>query len=219
MAKRKAQNTSKPSVEQYRHVDLGRDAAEKYWRHARIPPLYWEAELPESGAIAGYAVNIQENLKNGIGILLVGPNGVGKTYASVAIAKKALEFTARVLYIPAPDLVQAYIHEWMFDEDVTMAAAFRTRSLLVIDDVGQEYRGSGSGYSEQNLVNLIRYRITYRRATVLTTNMNPEQLRETYGNGFASLLQQGMVIVQMNGKDRRREGREELLEKSGVKGG
>jgi DNA replication protein DnaC len=186
-------------------------------QHARIPPLYWEAELPPIGALAGYASKLLENIRNGIGALLVGPNGVGKTYASCALAKKALEVTARVMYIPAPDLVQAYIHKLMFDEDLTMSAAFRTRAFLVVDDLGQEYRGSGSGYSEQNLVNLIRYRITYKRATVLTTNMNPDQLKETYGAGFASLLQQGMVTVLMTGRDRRKEGREELLERSGVK--
>jgi len=186
-------------------------------QHARIPPLYWNAELPESGALSRYADKLQNNLKAGIGLLMLGPNGVGKTFAACALAKKALEYTARVLYIPAPDLVQAYIHEWPFDDDVTMATAFRTRHLLLIDDIGQEYRGSGSGYSEQQMVNLIRYRITYRRATVLTTNMNTDQLKETYGPGFASLLQQGMVNIMMTGADRRKEGRQKLLEDSGVK--
>jgi DNA replication protein DnaC len=190
----------------------------KLYRHARIPPLYWGAELPTSGAIAGYVSQIVLNVSEGVGLLLVGPNGVGKTFAACALAKSVLDFTARVLYISAPDVVQAYIHDWMFDDDITLAAAFRTRRLLVVDDLGQEYRGSGSGYSEQNLVNLIRYRITYKRATVLTTNMNTEQLQETYGKGFASLLQQGMVTISMTGADRRREGRQELLDRSGVKG-
>jgi len=187
-----------------------------FLRHARIPPLYWEAELPAAGALANFAAQLEGNLKEGIGLLLTGPNGSGKTYASCALARQALAFTARVLYIPAPDMVQAFIKHSKFDEDFLMEDAFRNRVLLVIDDVGQEYRGSGSGFSEQNVVNLIRYRITYKRATILTTNMNIEQLTETYGKGFASLLQQGMVTILMSGADRRKEGRKELLEKSGV---
>jgi DNA replication protein DnaC len=192
---------------------------DQLYQHARIPRHYWDARLDRSNApLMGFIHNLEGNLKLGVGLLLLGPNGVGKTFQACAILKAALQHTARVMYITAPNLVQAYIDTPMFDDDIDMIEALTNRRLLVVDDLGQEYRGSGSGHSEQRILNLIRDRIQGDRSTVITTNFSTKQLQETYGEGFASLLQEGLVTIPLKGGDRRRENRPRLLEQSGVKG-
>jgi DNA replication protein DnaC len=192
-------------------------------RHARIPIGYWKAEV--DSCLLRYVDHLKENLRDGIGLLLVGGHGIGKTYQACAIAKEALKLTPRVLYIGIRDLIQVYrpTDEFtdaslrMFDDDISMETALRNRRFLVIDDLGQEYRGSGSGYSELCIVSLIRHRIQNRRSTVITTNFTVPQLMQTYKEGFMSLLQEGLVTVPLKGEDRRREARNELLKRSGFK--
>jgi DNA replication protein DnaC len=195
-----------------------RPLTEKELRHARIPERYWDAEILPKTVAESYCRKLKENLAQGIGLYLYGPNGVGKTYQVCAILKAAFwPARARAMFIAAPDLVDAFRpNSAMFDEDTTMAEALFSRKVLVIDDVGKEYRGAGTGFSEQQLDNLLRRRNSEKKVTLFTSNFNTEQVAKVYGENTKSLLFEACALVTLSGKDIRIAGQERNVEKAGL---
>lgn len=176
-----------------------------YLTHARIPKAFLKAEVGDQESLVAYVKAMPGNfLKFGRGMLLLGPHGSGKTYSACAVAIQALRFTTKVLYLTAPALIEALKPDAApFDEITSMLSAMENRRLLVIDDLGAEYRGSGSGFSEQQLINLMRHRVQNRRATIITTNLLGERLEEIYGPGLRSLLNEVGPAVKLTGRDKR----------------
>jgi DNA replication protein DnaC len=142
-------------------------------------------------------------MQQGYSLLLHGSNGVGKTWASCAIAKEALKFTANVIYISMPTLIQVYIDRPRFSDDFTWEQVLANWHLLVLDDLGKEYRGSGSGHSENRIQALIRDRVQKLKSTVISTNLSLDDIEQTYGESFASLVLE-YEILHVPGYDLRR---------------
>lgn len=176
-------------------------------RRARLPENYWRAEWAScTESIMSYVDGIDTNLHNGRGLILIGGHGVGKTFAAAALLKEALRCTRRCMFMWAPDVVNAYKPGApMYDDDYTLVEAMESRVLLVIDDLGNEYRGAQSGFAEQHIVNLYRSRCSRKRATILTTNLKLDEIENTYGPGFRSLLAEFALAVHMGGPDRRKK--------------
>jgi DNA replication protein DnaC len=191
-----------------------------FLEHARIPEKFRDATIDKthSPAVYKFAQKLEHNLKQGYGLLLTGPVGVGKTFLAAALALLAQEITPKVLFLSSPDFIQACIHKTRFDEYQTIEEAAANRDLLVLDDLGSEYRGSGSGFSEQNFVNLLRSRVMRKSSTVITTNLSMPQVEEIYTVAFRSLLAEACLEITVKGADRRRDPkrREKMAEDAGL---
>lgn len=188
-------------------------------RYARIPSRYWDAEVPlDHAPIVGFSQNLQKNLAAGVGLFLMGPNGSGKTYSAVSLARIAFAYTVKVLYVTGPELIEACIKHHRYNEDMLLEEAVRDRDFLIVDDLGSEYRGSGSGFSELNYLNLLRSRVQNRRCTVFTSNLNKQEVEQFYGAGFFSLLSEACVPVVLDSADKRRDRTQQrkLAERAGV---
>lgn len=74
--------------------------------------------------------------------------------------------------------------------------------FLLLDDVGREHE-SASGWSDDKVFNLLRFRHNRCLPTILTTNVPIEQLEERYTEGMRSFLQEATVIIPMEGEDYR----------------
>jgi DNA replication protein DnaC len=103
------------------------------------------------------------------------------------------------MYTEAPFLVKAFIEKLMWSEDdgISMDTAIRNRRLLVIDNLGREYRGSGSGYSEVHLGNLVRTRSNWRRSTILVTRMSFDALTQVYSDYLTQMVGQTLEWVDL----------------------
>jgi hypothetical protein len=98
------------------------------------------------------------------------------------------------MYITAPDLVEAVGKGAMFDEDITMHEALRSRDLLMIDDLGAELGVSSS--DGQKTVNLIRHRVNHEKATILATSLSEERLGRGYGPELLPLLRSAFTFMR-----------------------
>ena len=136
-----------------------------------------------------------EFAKNPTGwLLLVGPNGCGKTHLAAAIANQCLEAGAVVLFATVPDLLDhlraAFApdsHE-VYDQ---LFARMREAEVLVLDDLGAQ---QSSPWANEKLFQLLNYRYNSGFPTVITAN--PRGLQTTEA-GIRSRLNDVSLVTTL----------------------
>ena len=172
---------------------------------------YWPASMqnvPEctlKSTYRSYMKNLASNYAEGWGLFVYGNNGVGKTYTSCALLKEITKAGYSTFCILSDELKLAYIDGSRFDEDNTVTQRVERVDFLLIEDLGKEYSGRGSGFAELCFENLLRKRSRECRPTIVTTNLTPALFKERYKQSAASLAMECMIAVEMKGDDIRRQ--------------
>jgi DNA replication protein DnaC len=146
------------------------------------------------------------------GILMMGGTGLGKTHLSLAIARVVLEAGSSVIYGSAPDLLDRINAEYFGkdkDEDSsnTLQRAQQC-DLLVLDDLGAEWR---TPFSDSVLYNLINHRIHKGMPLVINTNLNNNEFFKRYGERIVSRLMTLEKLTFEGGEDIRQKMRQVKL--------
>lgn len=131
-----------------------------------------------------YAENF--NAKSG-NLLFSGDTGLGKTFLSACIARTVSDKGYSVVYESAGHLF-AHLERAKFsgDEDARREAERYTAcDLLIVDDLGTEMPGQ---FTTAALYTLINDRILSGKATIVSTNLNVDDLTKRYNTQVASRL-------------------------------
>jgi len=180
-------------------------------KRMNIGRRYWPASMqnvPEctlKSTYRSYMKNLASNYAEGWGLFVYGNNGVGKTYTSCALLKEITKAGYSTFCILSDELKLAYIDGSRFDEDNTVTQRVERVDFLLIEDLGKEYSGRGSGFAELCFENLLRKRSRECRPTIVTTNLTPALFKERYKQSAASLAMECMIAVEMKGDDIRRQ--------------
>lgn len=183
---------------------------EQVLHRMNIGRRYWQAEMqdfvesPTKGLFRSYVQRLNENYQQGWGVFLYGGNGVGKTHASCALLKEIERRGYSTYCILADVLKVAYIDGSRFDADNSVTQRVERVDFLLLEDLGKEYSGKGSGFAELCFENLLRKRSRECLPTLVTTNLTPQAFKERYKQSAASLAMECMVACEMKGEDRRR---------------
>ncbi len=174
--------------------------------------------MVEINAIKQYAVDMEQNVKTGKGLIVSGDVGVGKSFGLAALTyqwrvvatRDSTKYPSRdYIYITAPDffdridIVGATRDEYRGNRWID---SFTKTPWLVINDLGKEYRG---GKLEEQIPHklgrVLRKRLEDKLPTFITTNLNAEGIRHVYGDSVRSALRESCRVVEVTGPDRRKQ--------------
>ena len=142
-------------------------------------------------------------------LLFSGNTGLGKTFLSACIARTVADQGYSVVYESAGHLFSA-LEKARFeasDENRRAAAKYNECDLLIVDDLGTELPGQ---FVTAALYSLINDRLLENKPTIISTNLNVDELARRYNPQIASRLRGSYKRVAFVGDDIR------LLKNKGV---
>lgn len=152
-------------------------------------------------AAKSYVKNFAKKKDN---LLLIGKTGTGKTHISTSIAREIISLGYNVVY----DSTQNIIADFEADRFKSGYGSYEPRSerhlecdLLIIDDLGTEFSNQ---FTVSCLYNLLNTRQNRGLATIISTNLSPDELAKKYEDRiYSRIIGSGCRVLSFVGKDRR----------------
>lgn len=139
----------------------------------------------------------------GIGMILTGLFGTGKTLACNLVLKDLVKRGYVCYATTFASMIQFYTSGWKDDEEKEYFNRRVVRSdVLLLDDLGKEF---SNRLSESTFDDVLRTRVQSGRATLITTNMTEEEIGSGYGPAILSMLDEVSLVKELEGKDFRRQ--------------
>lgn len=144
-----------------------------------------------------YAMTFSEKSEN---LLFSGATGLGKTFLSACIARSVADGGHSVVYESAPRLfAREERARFGSDEEARREVEKYTAcDLLIMDDLGTEMPGQ---FTTSTLYQLINDRLLAGKPTIISTNLNSEDLSRRYSPQIASRLRGCYTRVAFLGDD------------------
>ena len=133
-------------------------------------------------------------------LLFVGGTGLGKTFLSACVARTVADRGYSVVYETAAHLF-AKLEQAKFspnEDNRREAARFTECDLLIIDDLGTEMTNS---FVSSQLFSCLNERKLRRKATIISTNLSLEELRDRYSDRVFSRITSDYELCKLTGSD------------------
>jgi len=135
-------------------------------------------------------------------LLIYGTVGSGKSLISSCIAKELIESGNSVLYFSASalmDLFSRYSFDYGSKQDMYEAYSDLFEcDLLIIDDLGTEMINN---FSITALFSCLNERLLNKKSTIISTNLSPKAIDETYTERIYSRLVGNYTFCKLYGPD------------------
>jgi DNA replication protein DnaC len=209
------------------NIPFRRDLNNNDLERMRVPRRYWMSRFDllsdeDNGRgdgsikdlIERYMKNMSDMKKEGCGLILFGDNSVGKTCASVVLAKEFRRRGNTVLFIEASDLKRLVASKEYFDDDETYWERSKDVDVLVIDDFGKGIMDD-TGFGATIFDELIRSRNANKKITIITSNIKPQKWKDEIDLKISTIktLKECTVPFHVKGIDYREISRERLNER------
>ncbi|NLB82195.1 MAG: ATP-binding protein [Clostridiaceae bacterium] len=137
-------------------------------------------------------------------LLFYGATGLGKTFTSDCIAKRYIDQGKTVFYMSAPKMFSIF-EDYKFgrntsEETQRIISSVTSAQLLIIDDLGTEFRNS---YSDSILFDVINSRIIEQSPMIISTNLSIKDLKHIYSERICSRILGNFNVVLFFGDDLR----------------
>ena len=137
-------------------------------------------------------------------LIFVGGTGLGKTHLSTALAKAIIEKGYNVVYETATNVFADFENDRFRDRysgEAPVATKYMECELLILDDLGTEVV---TNFTVSCLYNLINTRLNKCLPTILSTNLNSNEIRKIYNDRITSRLFGDFEIKVFRGNDIRK---------------
>jgi len=188
---------------------------------ARIPARYRAISFEHSDVIdmerrfptqvrelRSYVRELGANLDAGRGLWLTGGYGTGKTALAMIVSRAAIDAGRSVAIYSCPRLL-AMLRESIDSPPrgvggvVELLDQLAAVDLLHIDDLGAEHR---TEWVIEQLYSIVNARYQEERATLITSNLGPDELGAQLGERICSRLEGCCEVIGFYGADARRDG-------------
>ncbi|MEA4900513.1 ATP-binding protein [Desulfitobacterium sp.] len=133
---------------------------------------------------------------HGLGLLLTGPVGSGKTFLAASIANALMEHDKRVLFLVVPDLLDELRATYKSEtSEIDLLDTAREIPILILDDLGAH---NYTEWTRNRIYSIINYRLNEELPTVITSNLSLEEMDEHLGARTTSRLIQSCRIFRLN---------------------
>ncbi|MCM1120188.1 MAG: ATP-binding protein [bacterium] len=144
-----------------------------------------------------------DNFKNSYqNLLFYGTVGTGKSFLSGCIARELLSQGLAVIYFSANGLFEN-LARYSFDAKAketlyNFCKDIYNNDLVIIDDLGTEVTNS---FVTSQLFSLLNERHLRQKATIISTNLNLEEIRDRYSDRIFSRITSNYSLCKLTGPD------------------
>lgn len=135
-------------------------------------------------------------------LFFYGTVGTGKTFLSNCTAKELIESGHSVIYFSAAglfDLLSRYSFDYKSkEEERECHADLYQCDLLIVDDLGTELTNQ---FVASRLFSLLNERHMGKKATIISTNLSLEELRDRYSDRIFSRITSHYELCKLTGPD------------------
>lgn len=159
-----------------------------------------------------YVENFSKIKEKGLGLIIYGGVGNGKSYLSFSIANELLKTYRTVVCISVNgllDRIKETYNNWGNEGEREVINSLRCADLLIIDDLGVE---KSTEWSNTKIYDIIDSRYRNKLPVIITTNHSIGELREKYGERTADRLCEICINIEYKGNSLRREAGRENVE-------
>ena len=176
-----------------------------------LPREFWRAKVHgvQEGlrpTVERYLLRIREMREKGIGLLVHGGPGVGKTSIAALVVKEARARGYTALFIGVWELRESMRSRVMFEEGTSIQDRCREVDVLVLDALSPE-DSKETWVNEKFLEELVNYRRSYHRVTIITTRLSSKELKGLMASLFEATVGAlvPLAVVGENLKHRRHD--------------
>lgn len=174
---------------------------------ARVPERYMGAEW-ENFSIPKKAEPMFEAIKGWQGAtpddtiaFIHGRAGSGKTHIAVATIKRwVMAGRKKPLFLVSGAFIQAIKDGFRDGSSRGEIDQAKDAGLLVLDDLGSEM---ATDFVQDTIYNIINHRYSWLKPTLITSNLSPGEIKDSYHSRLASRLASGLVLNLSALPDRR----------------
>jgi len=136
------------------------------------------------------------------GMFISGVAGVGKTHIACAIIRALIVVGQEVRFAEAADFYRELRMSFNTDaSEVGIVEKYATVQWLALDDFGA---GAISDFERRYALELLNLRMANNRRTIVTSNLDLEQIREVMDERLCSRLS-SFTQLRLTGRDRRKQ--------------
>ncbi|CAB1249806.1 AAA domain-containing protein [Ruminococcaceae bacterium BL-4] len=130
-------------------------------------------------------------------LLMTGGTGLGKTHLSLAIAKAVIDRGFGVVYGSASTLFSRMEKEHFSNQEEVTLQSLLNCDLLILDDLGTEFR---TAFTVAALYNLVNSRQLSKKPMIISTNLSLKEMANNYTERFSSRIG-SYILLPFFGKD------------------
>jgi DNA replication protein DnaC len=188
------------------------ESADRLHKLMNLPARFIDAEFGvfarPSAAETACSRYLGDGLALGQCLILWGPNGAAKTWAACAMMNELMA-AEECEPVPAPKVPRflSWTTPMIGEEADLWLRQAKQRRLTVLDELGRQYLGKDEhSFAVARVFEVLAHRYAEVLPTVLTTNMTPDTVGETFGSAIKSRLDSDWAVWRKcDDRDFRRE--------------